>query len=281
MTSPVRALALQYMQRQPADAARTLERLPSADAAPMLASAPASTAARILEQLAPVAASNCIARIPGPARRLIVAELRPDAAVGVLRRLPQSAQEDALADMPERDSWPIRRALRFPALSAGAMADRHVPVLRDDDIVGQAIQSLREIGERVPASLFVLNRSRRLIGAVSAGQLVIASSDATIGELGLDPVQTVSADIPLASLSADGQHRRPPLAVIDSSGELVGALTERVLHDAANREAASPAVNLAASASELYWLGLCWILGGFTARMGSAGRSRGAACGDD
>lgn len=281
MTTPVRALALLYMQQHSADAAKALERLPPPEVATLLASAPVTAAAATLEHLGPSAASRCLARIPARALRKIVIELPVSAASSVLRRLPQSAQEDALADMPERVRGPILRAIRFPALSAGAMADTHAPVLRDDDTVSEAVRSLRESGEPIPSSVLVLNGSWQVVGSVTAGKLLVASAGAKIRELGVDQARTVPANVPVASLAGDERRLGQPLAVVDAAGAVVGVLTERVLRDVAKQGPASPTMHLVASAGELYWLGLSWVLGSFTANPRSAMRSHGKAGSDD
>lgn len=278
--SPVAGLALLYMQRQPVDAAALLEGLPPADVAAVLASAPVATAAGILQNLAPSAAGRCLQQIGDGTRQLIVSELPASVAASMLRRLPRTVQEDALADMPERVRRSILRALRYPALSAGALADTYVPVLRDDSTVSQAIRSLRETSRRVPSSVFVLNRSERVIGSVTAGRLLIASPDATVRELGLDPVQTAAATVP-AALAAEEEHRGRPVAVVDSAGAFVGVLSGRVAQEAANRRPSSPAIHLAASLGELYWLGLCSILSGLPAWTASAAQTQRKAGGDD
>lgn len=183
--------------------------------------------------------------------------------------------------MPERVRQSILRTLRFPALSAGALADRSVPVLRDDSTVSQATRSLRETGSRVPASVFVLNRSERVIGSVTAGKLLVASPDATIRELGLDSARTVLATVPAALAAVEQGQHGGPAAVVDSSGAFVGALSDREVHDAASRKPSSPAIHLAASLSELYWLGLCSLLSGFPAPAASAVRAQSTVSGDD
>lgn len=281
MTSPVTGLALQYMQQQPVDAAALLEGLPPSDVAAVLASAPVATAAGVLENLAPSAAGRCLQQIGDGTRRLIVSELPASAAASILRRLPRTVQEDALTDIPERVRGSVLRALRYPALSAGALADTHVPVLRDDSTVSQAIRSLRETGGRVPSSVFVLNRSERVIGSVTAGRLLIASPDAKVRELGLDPVQAAPATVPAALVGAEEEYRGRHVAVVDSSGAFVGVLSDRVVQDAANRRPSSPAIHLAASFGELYWLGLCSILSGFPAWAASAVQTQRKASGDD
>ncbi|MDE0107887.1 MAG: CBS domain-containing protein [Bryobacterales bacterium] len=281
MTSPVAGLALLYMQQQPVDAAALLEGLPPADVAAVLASAPVATAAGILQNLAPSAAGRCLQQIADGKRRLIVSELPASVAASMLRRLPRTVQEDALVDMPERVRRSILRALRYPALSAGALADTYVPVLRDDSTVSQAIRSLRETSHRVPSSVFVLNRSERVIGSVTAGRLLIASPDATVRELGLDPVQTVAATVPAALVAAEEEHRGRHVAVVDSSGAFVGVLSGRVAQEAANRRPSSPAIHLAASFGELYWLGLCSILSGLPAWTAAAAQTQRTASGDD
>lgn len=187
----------------------------------------------------------------------------------------------AVAEQAEGDLQLVLRALRFPALSAGATADSHVPVLRDDDTFSEAVDSLRESGEPIPSAVLVLNRSWQVVGSVTAGRLLVASAGAKIRELGVDQARTVPANVPVASLAGDKRRLGQPLAVVDTAGAVVGVLTERALRDAAKQGPASPTMHLVASAGELYWLGLSWVLGSFTANPRSPLRSQGKAGSDD
>ena len=274
MSAAVDNLALLHLQRRPEEAARILEGQAPTDAAAVLQRAPVQSAAKALACLAPRLAAVCFERFPPETRRLLLEALPAPTAAAVLRLLPQADREGALDELPGGVQAPIQRALRYPSQSAGALADPHEETFYGDLTVKQAIDRLRASSEPVPASIFVLDRSRRVVGAVTPAKLLCADRGAAIAALRLDAVRPAPANVSVATLASDARYERGPAAVTDSSGTFVGALGERVLRDAAKRKPSTTGMHLAASLGELYWLGLCAMLSGFSARSRTAAPAR-------
>ena len=210
-----------------------------------------------------------------------MAELPIHTAAGLLRRLPRPAREDTLAGLTDRARAGIIRLLEFPAGSVGAIADPGVPVLSGSATVGDAVAMLRGIGEDVPSFVFVLTDTGGVAGALAVAKLAVARRETEVIELGLDPVRTVRATVPVASLTREHWNRGRMLAVADSSGTFVGGLTESELPDAARPGAARPAMDIVASLSEMYWLNLCWMASGLGGRVLEAASPGGTKGRDD
>ncbi len=275
MSAAVHDLALLHLKRRPEEAARILERQAPADAAAVLQRAPAQSAAKALARLAPRLTTVCLERFPPATRRLLLEALPVPTAAAALRLLPQAAREGALDELSSPVQAPLRRALRYPPQSAGALADPREETLYGDLTVKQAVDRLRESGEPAPESIFVLDRSQRVVGAVTPAMLLCADRSAAVAALGLDAVRPALASVSVATLIADARYERGPVAVVDPSGALIGVLRERVFRDAVKRKPSTTGMRLAASLGELYWLGLCAMLSGFSAQVRLAGPAPG------
>ena len=261
MSPGVRSLAHLHLHRNPAEAVRILERCPSAGVAELLAGGAYETSARVLALLSPIVASDCIERMPVMARCLVLQASPVPVAAALLRILPEASRKATLEGLSVNTRKRIDRALRFPKESAGALADPRVLVLHDENTVDQAVSLLRDDGETIAATLFVINRGKRVLGAVTPAQLLVAPGDWTIGSLKLAKPRTVSQGVPLRVLVSDEHYRGGPVAVLDPSGKLVGVLTEDSLRTVEKLKTPQGAAHMLGAIGELYWCGMGRLLG--------------------
>lgn len=274
MSTALRNLALAHLNRHPDRSARTLERHPPAAVAKVLLQAPPASSAAVLERLDPRWAGTCLEGFPDETRRLVLSELQVAAAAAVVRLLPQAVREDWVAGLPDSKRQVIHRALLHPPHSAGALVDTSVPTLFDDWTVGQATDHLCQQSESVPRDLVVVDRSRRVVGSVESGRLLCAHRERTVRSLPLRALRTVPEAAPVSALVGERWREAASIAVVDPSGTFAGILTADTLQPAAQRRSPPPAASLAAAIGELYWLGLCKILEGFSVAPAAARRKR-------
>lgn len=261
MSPGVRNLARLHLLRNPAEAVRVLERCPSGGVAKVLVETPAETSSRVLALLPPIEASDCIERMPVLARCRVLEACPVPTAAALLRVLPEASRKTTLDGLSAESRKRIDRALRFPKESAGALADPRVLVLHDENTVDQAVALLRADCETIAAAVFVINRGKRVLGAVTPAQLLAAPGDWTIGSLNLAKPRTVPQGVPLRALVSDEHYRGGPVAVLDLSGKLVGVLTEDTLRTVEKLKVPQRATHLLASIGELYWCGMGRLLG--------------------
>ncbi len=195
-----RDLALEQLRCNPAEAARVLERCPPERVAELLADTQPETAAGVLVLLPPPEAAACLERMPAAALREVLQVCPVATSAALLRNLTEASREGILEGLADRPRQRIRRALRYPAGSAGAAADLRPCTLYDDLTVERAIDRLREERESVAPTLFVIDRNRRVRGAVSLGQLLAAPPDWLVGSLQLARAWTVTESASLAAL---------------------------------------------------------------------------------
>ena len=256
MATALRNLALVQLQRRPEEAARTLERCSSSDAAALLRHAAPAVAAGVLALVSPRFAARCFAALPAETRTGVLNELSPLSAAALLRRCPGDLREASLDDLSARVAAPIRNALAYPPGSAGASASAEALTLFDDLPVGRAIEILGSRPDAVPDRVVVLDRSRRVLGIFRTAALCLPSRDATVGSLMLETVPVISASTPVADLASDRRWEGSVAPVVDRSRAFVGVLDPESLRRDSGRDPARPATQLVVALSELCWFGL-------------------------
>ncbi len=249
-------LALVHLQRNPAEAATILERAPPVAVARLLAGVPAATIAALFAHLSPIQASVYLERLDCALRDLVLEACHPPRAAVVLRAVPEPSRRFILESLsgPVREG--IERVLRFPPASAGALADPGVRVLHDDVPIEQAISRLRMDPVPIASVLVVISRQGRVLGTVSAAQLLGADGTQMIGSLELARARTVTQGVRLSSLIQDGCHPAGPVAVVDPSGVLVGVLNEEIVWGLKKSRSPRRVADLAGTMGEVYWSGM-------------------------
>ena len=277
MSVGTRNLALEHLNRNPAEAVRVLDRQPAASVAEVLADAPPETSAGALALLPPLEAAACLERLPVATRHQVLQACSAPASAAMLRVLPEASRKSILEGVADRERRQIDRALRLPPESAGAAADPRACVLYVDLTVEQAIDRLRETPAPVESTLFVITRHRWVQGAVTLGQLLVAPYESIVGSLQLAKARTVSQGVSLSALVSDERYRGEPVAVLDPSGRLAGVLNEGTLRASAEPQAPQRAANLASAICELYWFGMGRLLGEAIAIPGVAPQASGGS----
>lgn len=264
MGNAVRNLALVHLERRPEEAVRILERCSAAEVAPLLERAAPAVAAAVLARLSPRFAADCLAGMSRETYPDVFAEFSPPAAAALLRHAARTVREAALAGLPEGVRAPIRDALAYPRDTAGALASTDVLTLFGDLPAGRAVEMLRVQADSVPDRIPVLDRSRRVLGALRTAALCWSPPDHTVRSLTLDTLDVAPATTPITALVRDRRWDGAPVPIVDRSGGFIGVLRPESLRRVAEEHQARPATELVAAFSELCWFGLTGVLAGLT-----------------
>lgn len=109
MSAGTRDLALEHLCRNPAEAARVLERCPPERVAEILADTPSEASVGVLALLPPAEAAACLERMPVQARHGILQASLATTSAGLLRALTDASRKsilDGLADKTTDRSGP-------------------------------------------------------------------------------------------------------------------------------------------------------------------------------
>lgn len=272
MANAIRNLALIHLERRPEEAAPILERCSGAEVAALLGQASPAVAAAALARLSPHFAADCFAELPPEVFPAVLDELSPTAAAALLRHSTKAAREAALSGLSEKTAARVREALTHPADSAGALAATDALTLFGDLPVARAIDLLRGHSGGVPDRIPVLDRSRRVLGALRTARLCWEPGGTAVGSLTLEALHVIPARTPVATLLGD-RRWDGPIPVVDRSGAFLGVLETDSVRHAEGGHGARPATELTAAFSELCWFGLTGALAGLAAGFRSSERA--------
>src|SRR5439155_4575104 len=151
--------AVERARSDPSYLAHTIETIPPADAAALLADMDANEAAAVAEFLDPqtasdvisemehAAAADVLAHMQPPEASMVLHEMDPDDRVDVLGHLTPAQRDAVLAEMDAADAADVRNLRQYPPDTAGGIMTTQVTALPEALNVEQAIGELRRINE--------------------------------------------------------------------------------------------------------------------------------------
>ena len=263
------AVATRFVADHPEEAALVLEQMSFADAAALLAELDPAQGAGLVARLSAALAVDCLRSLPDGMVAGVLGELPIDLAARILKRAPDETREAWLSAIPEERASFLRRKLRYPPGTAGALVDPLVLALPEDLSVAEAQKQLRRSAERAYYYVYVVDREQRLVGALDIRELMLAESKATLGAVMHREVVSVSAHADLATvLSHPGWRELDALPVVDGARVFFGIIRHRAMRQIAGRadeHEARPMVRTVVSLGELYWTGMSAFLAGVSA----------------
>jgi magnesium transporter len=260
-----------FIDAHPQDAAKSIERLPSPQAAALMEAISPVAAARAASVMAPAIASDSLVRLSPERAASVMRNLPADRAAVLLRLMPPAAIEGILKRLPESDVRMLQARLRYPDGTAGAVMDIRIVSGPEHLTAGAALTLLRRTAGHLHDYFYVVDDGHRLAGAVELRDIVVSRSDAPVSELMNRGVSRVPARAGRAAiLASPGWKHFHALPVADDDGVLVGAIsygTFRALADELNDAGRADAMTTVVALGELYWLGLSGVVDGVAAAV--------------
>ena len=218
-------LAAAFFDLHPERAARLLESLPAEQAQAALAAADAPVAAQVLGRMLPTYAARCVEQLaPADAARLLE-QLGSQAAAAVLRHLANGQREQILSSMGAQWLVAFKLLLSYPPNTVGAWVEPRVLTLPDDCTAGDARERVARSAQAAQARIYVLDRSRRIRGAIRGVALLQTPNRKKVSAL-LEPAEALWAREPLATAQEHSVWERNTEApVVNHDEEFIGAIT--------------------------------------------------------
>jgi Mg/Co/Ni transporter MgtE len=218
-------LAAAYLRLHPEGAARLLEALPAEQAKTVLAAVDADTAAPVLGRMLPHYAAQCIADQPAAETAPLFERLGSREAVAVLRQLDLAARERVFEGLGAQWLVAFRLRLSYPVNTVGAWLEPHVLTLPDDCTAGDARDRVARSAAAAQPRIYVLDRARRLRGAVRAVALLQTPSRKSLATI-VEPTETLWTREPLATaLESPLWERDAEAPVLNRAEEFVGTIS--------------------------------------------------------
>jgi magnesium transporter len=236
--SPVPALLTRFVARYPDDAARALQDVDAAEAAPLVATFDAIHTARLLARLGSDSAAAVLDGLDGAKAIAVISAADPFAAVRWIPRLHDDRRAAVLAGLPALRAAEIGRLLEYPDDSAGRLMDPAAPVFRDDARASAVAAAIRERDRGDDPVVLVVDAAGQLRGTLAMARVLLAEPDRRLAELPIDPTPAVQAlDHRTDVAEVLNAHHLGTLPVVDVEGRPLGLLRHRALVAVAEHEA--------------------------------------------
>jgi magnesium transporter len=218
-------LVAAYLRLHPESAARLLESMPVEEANAVLNAVDVATAAPVFGHMLPTSAAQCIECQPPADSALLLERLGSQESVAVLRHLPRDHREAVLNSLGPQWLMAFKLLLSYPTNTVGAWVEPRVLTLPDDCTVGDARDRVARSEHVTQARIYVLDRARRLRGAVRGLALLQMSSRRKLASI-LEPAAALWARDALATAQEHSvweRHTEAP--VVNRDEEFIGVIS--------------------------------------------------------
>lgn len=219
------------VNREPADIASHLERLPPEAAQDLLRQLPPDLVGSILKELEPRNAASLIEAFTPDQIITWMQGVPPNVAADLVMELPGAFREPILKGLPAEKAGAVAALLRYPPDSAGGIMDNRFIAVRSDETVEHFLTRLRTappVRTGDVAYIYVTDESQRLIGVVSLRDLVFASPHRRIGDIMNPEVHFLRTSDDQEEIARQIQHYSLlGLPVVDDKEHLVGVVKIR------------------------------------------------------
>jgi magnesium transporter len=214
-----------YFAQHAETAARLLESMPVEQANAALSAVEPGVSAPVLGHMLPTYAARCIEeQAPADAASLLE-RLGSQEATAVLRHLPTDLRDRVLSSMGGQWVVAFKLVLSYPANTVGAWVEPRVLTLPDDCTAGEARERVARGAPFAHARIYVLDRSRRIRGAVRGIALLQTPNRKKVSAL-LEPADALWAREPLVTAQEHSVWERNTEApVVNRDEEFIGAIS--------------------------------------------------------
>jgi len=260
-------LARNFLEAHPEDAVRIVEELSPAEAAGLLEGASGEIAAAVLSRMALPQALACLQAMSHQAIGAVLESLDLETLAALLRRLAPEARQGLWNNLDPERAKAVGILLEYPKDTVGAVMDPLVLSLPDDITIEQVMARIRRSLRQLYHYFYVIDRDRAVAGVLDLRELMLAPAGSLVRDVMHPDVITVSTQASLASVREHpGWQELDALPVVNDRNQLVGALRHRLIRQIDQRSGGSPnpqqGLETLIALGELYWAGLCGILGG-------------------
>ncbi len=216
---------------RPAELADVLEGLGRPGRQELIDSLGHDLAADALEEMEPQELTALLREVEPDQAAELIARMEPDEAVDALRDLNDEEQSVLLARMPPQVQRELVRLLGYPGDEAAGIMTTVLACAKPDETVAQVSQRLAEqaLHRTEIDSVAVLDEEGRLLGDISAFDLLVSDGSKRLGDL-MDPDNTLTLrpEDDLDTVATElVESRRSSLLVVDDDGRPLG----RILSD--------------------------------------------------
>ena len=185
-----------------ADIAQVLEEIPEEDMIKVFRILPKDKAADVFAYLEVEHQQMIITSLSERDAANIVNNMMADDAADLFEEMPANVVRRILASASADTRRDINHLLRYPDSSAGSIMTVEFVDLKENLTVAQALERVRKVGRDSETinNLYVLDKSRTLLGILTLRGLLLADPDKTVGEIMETNVVSVNTTLPQCPL---------------------------------------------------------------------------------
>ena len=224
----------------PADVAAALSELDSRDMRALLATLPFPARAGLFGYLDPKTGVAVASHLDRTELAELFAHMSADERADLFNQLPEDQRESFLPALAQVEREDIRKLALYPEGTAGAVMTSDYATLPPELNPSEAIDHLRKVAPDTETiyQAYVVDEDRRLIGAVSLKDLILATPRARVEELMDREPLLVRAEAPREEAARlISKYDLIALPVVDGDDKLVGIVTYDDAMDVAEAEA--------------------------------------------
>ncbi len=223
------AEVVQDLDLHASDVADLIEDLDDADQVAFVRALPLEVASEAITEMAESEeAGDLLAALDPERGAALIHELADDDAADLIQELEPEEAARILAALPQDEAVDIRGLLMYDEETAGGLMTTELLAIQGDLTAEQAIDAIRVQGREVEDfySVFVVDESNRLLGAVPLDDLIIADTEARVADLALDVPATVRPDVDQEEVGKMlSRYNLVSIPVVDEFGVLLGRIT--------------------------------------------------------
>jgi magnesium transporter len=212
----------------PADLADLVEELSPEDRGALFGTIDSEVAADTLSEVDPDIQASILESLETGIAADIVEEMSPDQAADALGELEEETSQEILEEMEQEEKTEVTELLEFEEDTAGGLMNTEYVALRDTATVADAMVELKANEELLETlnTLFLVDGSDRLVGAVPLARLFIASGETPLKDLVTDMLIQVDEKEERDRVTETfDKYNLLTVPVVDEDGKLSGVIT--------------------------------------------------------
>ena len=223
--------SLKYIESHPEDAALSLEGINHEDMCEFIESLSIKHAALVIQHLTPISGGSALARLPLDSVIPILTKLPANQATSLIRRIPSEKKKE-IVTLPGLPGF-IKRSLRYPEDTVGAIMDTNALVLPARFSVREARKHMKKYTARIHNRIFVTDDQQVLRGFVELKEIMFASYKTALAQMARRPNVKLSVRDRLEAVAAETATQHTEVfPVVDHANHLMGVVTNRDLRTA-------------------------------------------------
>ena len=216
------------LEMMPVDIAGLFPELPYEDVPLVYRILPKELAAEAFSSMDPDRQEQLISAFSDNELRAVLSEMYVDDTVDMIEEMPANVVKRILAHTPQETRHSINEILKYPDDSAGSMMTIEYVDLKRDMTVSEAFDKIRRTGvdKETIYTCYVKDNNRHLLGVITVRTMLLAPSDAIIGDLMETNIISVDTneDKEVVAKMFD-KYDFLALPVVDRENRLVGIIT--------------------------------------------------------